>query len=109
MTTFSNGIDAAAMKNPTNPDLKTEPSTSSTQLDSTLMAATHQLNNHLLAGGGSVAANHGLANNGILSSGIGYSESNYEVFDPLNWMLDGLVDFPYSYAAVQGLETNGMG
>ncbi|KAN0114677.1 hypothetical protein V8E51_004221 [Hyaloscypha variabilis] len=27
-----------------------------------------------------------------------------EVFDPLNWMLDGLVDFPYSYAAIQGLD-----
>ncbi len=26
----------------------------------------------------------------------GYGESNYEVFDPLNWMLDGLVEFPYS-------------
>lgn len=38
----------------------------------------------------------------------GYGESNYEVFDPLNWMLDGLVDFPYSYAAVQGPESQGM-
>jgi len=27
----------------------------------------------------------------------------------LNWMLDGLVDFPYSYAAVQGLEANSLG
>lgn len=23
-----------------------------------------------------------------------YAESNYEVFDPLNWLLDGLVDMP---------------
>lgn len=23
-----------------------------------------------------------------------WGESNYEVFDPLNWMLDGLVDLP---------------
>jgi len=45
----------------------------------------------------------------MLGGGVGYTESNYEVFDPLNWMLDGLVDFPYSYAAVQGLEANGMG
>ena len=36
-----------------------------------------------------------------------YGESNYEVFDPLNWMLDGLVDFPYSLAG-QGLETQSM-
>jgi len=32
--------------------------------------------------------------------------SNYEVFDPLNWMLDGLVDLPY---ALQGLEQPGIG
>lgn len=44
-----------------------------------------------------------------MMGGVGYGESNYEVFDPLNWMLDGLVDFPYSYAAVQGLEVNSLG
>jgi hypothetical protein len=37
-----------------------------------------------------------------------YGEANYEVFDPLNWMLDGLVDFPYSYTAVSQLEAQGM-
>jgi hypothetical protein len=26
------------------------------------------------------------------------SAANYEVFDPLNWMLDGIVDFPYNFA-----------
>jgi hypothetical protein len=41
--------------------------------------------------------------------GTGYGEANYEVFDPLNWMLDGLVDFPYSFAALQGLEQQGIG
>lgn len=24
-------------------------------------------------------------------------QANYEVFDPLNWMLDGLVDFPFEF------------
>jgi hypothetical protein len=41
--------------------------------------------------------------------GTGYGEANYEVFDPLNWMLDGLVDFPYSFTALQGLEQQGIG
>lgn len=41
--------------------------------------------------------------------GTGYGEANYEVFDPLNWMLDGLVDFPYSFTATQGLEQQGLG
>jgi hypothetical protein len=71
------------------------------------MPPSHQLQNQLLAAAaGAVTPNHGLPSH--MMSGVGYSESNYEVFDPLNWMLDGLVDFPYSYAAVQGLEANGM-
>lgn len=38
----------------------------------------------------------------------GFIEPNYEVFDPLNWLLDGLVEFPYSYASVGGVETQGI-
>lgn len=26
-----------------------------------------------------------------------YASANYEVFDPLNWMLDGTVDFPFTF------------
>jgi hypothetical protein len=103
----SNAHLVAAMKNPTNPDSAAESSASSTHLDTTLMPPSHQLQNQLLAAAaGAVTPNHGLPSH--MMSGVGYSESNYEVFDPLNWMLDGLVDFPYSYAAVQGLEANGM-
>jgi hypothetical protein len=29
--------------------------------------------------------------------GLGYGETNYDFFDPQNWMLDGLLDFNYSY------------
>lgn len=32
------------------------------------------------------------------------SAANYEVFDPLNWMLDGIVDFPYNFNNGQGLD-----
>lgn len=28
-----------------------------------------------------------------------YGASSYEVFDPLNWMLDGTVDFPFNFAS----------
>jgi len=50
-----------------------------------------------------------VANGATYSSfGTGYGEANYEVFDPLNWMLDGLVDFPYSFTAMQGLEQQGL-
>jgi hypothetical protein len=106
----SNAPPIAAMKNPTNPDSAAESSASSTtHLDTTLMPSSHQLhpNQLLAAAAGAVTPNNGLPSH--MMSGVGYSESNYEVFDPLNWMLDGLVDFPYSYAAVQGLEANGLG
>lgn len=38
----------------------------------------------------------------------GFIEPNYEVFDPLNWLLDGLVDLPYSYTAMGGMESQGI-
>lgn len=38
----------------------------------------------------------------------GFIEPNYEVFDPLNWLLDGLVDLPYSYSTVGGMESQGI-
>lgn len=96
------------MKNPTNPDSAAESSASSTHMDTaTLMPPSHQLQNQLLAATGNVTPNNGLASG--MMNGVGYGESSYEVFDPLNWMLDGLVDFPYSYNAVQGLEANGLG
>ncbi|RDW76055.1 hypothetical protein BP5796_06876 [Coleophoma crateriformis] len=94
-------------KNPTNPESSAESSASSTHLDSTLMPPSHAIQSQLLAAGGTVTPNNGMSNANLMG-GVGYSESNYEVFDPLNWMLDGLVDFPYSYHAVQGLEQNGM-
>lgn len=102
----SNASRIAAMKNPTNPDSAAASSASSTHMNDTLMAPSHQLQSQLLAAQGAVTPNHALPSG--MMSGVGYSESNYEVFDPLNWMLDGLVDFPYSYAAVQGLEANGI-
>jgi hypothetical protein len=48
-----------------------------------------------------MATGLGFPGNGMAS---GFNEANYEVFDPLNWMLDGLVDFPYSLTGMQGLE-----
>lgn len=98
------------MNKPTNPDSAAESSASSTHMDSTLMPPSHQLGNQLMAATSqsrAITPNHGLPSSGLMG-GLGY-ESNYEVFDPLNWMLDGLVDFPYSYNAVNGLEANALG
>ncbi|KAI9781289.1 MAG: hypothetical protein M1839_006082 [Geoglossum umbratile] len=81
---------SAAVKNPTNPDSNAESSSNS-------------------------SVDPGLAPPGGMRSSVTpgrcssvYGESHYEVFDPLNWMLDGLVDFPYSLTAVQSLEAQGI-
>ncbi|KAL8713171.1 MAG: hypothetical protein Q9220_002692 [cf. Caloplaca sp. 1 TL-2023] len=65
-----------AVKNPTNPDSNVESSASS-------------------------AVDTGLPSQGLLNynfpaaSGSLFGDSHNEVFDPLNWMLDGYVDFPF--------------
>ncbi|KAI9760241.1 MAG: hypothetical protein M1835_000211 [Candelina submexicana] len=100
----------SALKNPTNPDSAAESSASST-IDSSLAApstaisgVSGALNSRALSHGGS----------GMISGAVTpgpsntFGETNYEVFDPLNWMLDGFVDFPYSFPAVQGLEAQGV-
>ena len=108
----------------TNPDSAAESSASSThQLDtssvSTLVPNSNQLSSQLLNNRRSVTPNHaqmqqngginGLPSNSMLGlNDVGYTESNYEVFDPLNWMLDGLVDFPYSYSAINSLANSGL-
>lgn len=70
----------SALKNPTNPDSAVE-STASSVVDPTLSLAPSA---SIL--GGTVTPNGDLS-------------YEYEVFDPLNWMLDGLVDFPYSFSS----------
>jgi hypothetical protein len=50
-----------------------------------------------------ITATNGITN--LPNSLNGFGEPNYEVFDPLNWLLDGVMDFPYSYPGLHGLET----
>lgn len=78
----------SALKNPTNPDSAVESSTASLA-DSSLAPSA------LL--GGTLTP----------SDGFG-GESNYEVFDPLNWMLDGLVDMPFEVSMGTDLEVQGL-
>ena len=78
----------AAPKNPTNPDSAVESSATS--------VADNSLAPSALLGG-----------NLTPSDGFG-GESNYEVFDPLNWMLDGLVDLPYDLSLGPDMEVQGL-
>lgn len=42
--------------------------------------------------------------------GMEFSESTgYQVFDPLNWMLDGVVDFPYAFNTMPTLDPPTLG
>ncbi|EEH10988.1 C6 zinc finger domain-containing protein [Histoplasma capsulatum G186AR] len=102
------------LKNPTNPDSNADSSASSVAplrgtsstpgvpgADSNLPSAP---SSHTINIGGEGNLNTSSSGNGMGFLG-GFMEPNYEVFDPLNWMLDGLVDFPYSLNPVQGLES----
>lgn len=72
------------MKNPTNPDTTAE---SSTNLGAEPLLVTS-------------AAMRGSVTPGPSNA---FGESNYEVFDPLNWVLDGVVEFPYGLSDTSGM------
>ncbi|KIW30728.1 hypothetical protein, variant [Cladophialophora immunda] len=50
----------------------------------------------------------GMATGMVDDVGMDFGQASYDVFDPLNWMLDGIVDFPYNFNNVQGNELAGM-
>ncbi|KAL2756745.1 hypothetical protein ACRALDRAFT_1075586 [Sodiomyces alcalophilus JCM 7366] len=100
-----------------------ESSASSTHMDSTLIPAAQMQgpsgnimsSNSTLTpgasgaiGGGGAAGNSNHSSNGNngngngMMGGMNYPDTNYDFFDPQHWMLDGLLDFNYSF--VQPLE-----
>lgn len=89
-----------ALKQPTNPDSANESSASSTHLDSTLAPPSQPLpaplglapstNGALTPSGASL----GTSQANIL--GLNY-DTSYDVWDPQHWMLDGLLDFNYTF------------
>jgi len=96
----------AALKQPTNPDSANESSASSTHLDTTLAPPSHTLtaglglgtstsNGALTPGGGSSAVGGG-GNAQAQLMGMAY-DYNQDVWDPQHWMLDGLLDFNYTF------------
>ena len=111
----------AYLKNPTNPDSAADSSAGSSAAAGRPSASTPVVTG---AGDPSLAPapilpqttlgiqttptnnNGGVGLGGLPSGSL---EPNYEVFDPLNWLLDGLVDLPYSsYSTVSGMETQGI-
>lgn len=95
----------AAAKQPTNPDSANESSASSTHLDSTLVASNSlPASNMLNANGALTPGATGItvpavtaAQQNPMMAGMNYGDTNYDFFDPQHWMLDGLLDFNYSF------------
>ena len=95
---------AAFLKNPTDPAAGTDSSSSSV----TPGGINGNQDTSVATSGGPMVANPmiagmpGMATGLAGLNGMGYADpnSNYEVFDPLNWMLDGLVDFPYTVPGI---------
>lgn len=101
-------IAKSAAKQPTNPDSANESSASSTHLDSALITATALPPSTMLNTNGALTPSAtGLsvppsAPNSMMG-GMNYGETNYDFFDPQHWMLDGLLDFNYSFVpALEG-------
>ncbi|KAG7006876.1 hypothetical protein G7Y79_00012g032120 [Physcia stellaris] len=69
----------SAVSNPTNLDSAAESSTSSAIVEPAF------------------------AHPALLSDGNLFGDANYEVFDPLSWTLDGLLDFPFGYPEGSGV------
>ncbi|KAI5467427.1 hypothetical protein BGZ63DRAFT_346690 [Mariannaea sp. PMI_226] len=94
-------IDAA--KQPTNPDSSNESSASSTHLDATLAPSNTLQPSTILSANGALTPNAtGLsmpsaAQQNTMMGGMNYGDTNYDFFDPQHWMLDGLLDFNYSF------------
>lgn len=94
------GLDS--LKQATDPDSANESSASSTHMDSTLlpqnnMATMGSITNN---GGLTPTPQHGLSasTNSMIGLGGYGSETNYDFFDPQHWVLDGLLDFNYTYS-----------
>ncbi|KAJ5750373.1 hypothetical protein N7533_007401 [Penicillium manginii] len=102
----------AYLKNPTNPDSAADSSATSSVGPLHTSTSTPGISggDPSLAPAPMIPANLGVQAPGTGVGGLpsGFMEPNYEVFDPLNWLLDGLVDLPYSYSAMGGMEPQGI-
>ncbi|CEJ89162.1 Putative Regulatory protein LEU3 [[Torrubiella] hemipterigena] len=99
----AHGRTIESIKNPTNPESATESSTSS-QLDATLMpsntlATAALLNVNGAPMGIAPALTTAAPAATAMIGGVNYGDTNFDFFDPQNWMLDGLVDFNLNFPA----------
>ena len=77
-------------------------------IPSTTADSNPVLNDPVLSTSAIVPGMAGMPTGMVDDFGMDYGQAGYDVFDPLNWMLDGIVDFPYSFNNVQGTDMSGM-
>ncbi|KAI1620453.1 transcriptional regulatory protein LEU3 [Exophiala viscosa] len=70
--------------------------------------AKPSMNDPMLSSTAIVPGMAGMATGMVDDFSMDYGQASYDVFDPLNWMLDGIVDFPYNFSSVQGSDLSGM-
>ncbi|EXJ83289.1 hypothetical protein A1O1_06908 [Capronia coronata CBS 617.96] len=59
------------------------------------------VNDPMLSSSTMVPGMAGMATGMVDDTSMDYGQASYDVFDPLNWMLDGIVEFPYNFNNVQ--------
>lgn len=93
----------ADSKQPTNLDPANQTSVpTSQQLEATLMppqvtTAANMLTNGAMTPGAPGMAASAPGANAMIGAGMSYGDGSHDFFDPQHWMLDGLLDFNYSY------------
>ncbi|KAF7587626.1 hypothetical protein BBP40_006990 [Aspergillus hancockii] len=99
----------AYLKNPTNPDSNDESSATSSVPPAHASTTVAGGDPSLAPAPLLAQASLGVQSGSSVGLPSGFMEPNYEVFDPLNWLLDGLVDLPYSsYSTLSGMEAQGI-
>ncbi|EXJ66504.1 uncharacterized protein A1O5_10173 [Cladophialophora psammophila CBS 110553] len=77
-------------------------------IPSSSMGSKPAMNDPMLPNSTIVPGMAGMPTGMVDDVGMDFGQASYDVFDPLNWMLDGIVDFPYNFNNVQGNELAGM-
>ncbi|KIW86694.1 uncharacterized protein Z519_12680 [Cladophialophora bantiana CBS 173.52] len=77
-------------------------------IPSSSMESKPAMNDPMLPNSTIVPGMAGMPTGMVDDVGMDFGQASYDVFDPLNWMLDGIVDFPYNFNNVQGNELAGM-
>ncbi|KAL2401735.1 hypothetical protein ABEF93_008123 [Exophiala dermatitidis] len=70
--------------------------------------STSRVHDPMLSSSAIVPGMAGMATGMVDDLSMDSGQASYDVFDPLNWMLDGIVEFPYNFNTVQNNDLSGV-